>query len=100
MNSNIKRIANNPARPILRGGALEQSVGQRNYLGTVSLSPNLHTIFDLLDEWKIGIGGRKPAKDFTAAEQGKVKFKFCRMKVVWDGISKLVKSCMTAHTAI
>ena len=53
-----------------------------------------------MGEWTVGIGGRKPAKDFTAAERGKVKFKYCRRKVVWDCITRLVRSGMTAHTAM
>ena len=67
---------NNPARPIACGGRLRISEGHSNYLGTVSLSPNPRTTFNLWGEWTVGIGGRKPAKDITAAKQGKFKFKY------------------------
>ena len=100
MNTNIKRMANNPERPMRRGVTSGQTSEQSQYLGTVSLSPNPRTIFELWDEWTVGIGGRKPAKDFTAAERGKVKFKYCRRKVVWDCITRLTRSGMTAHTAM
>ena len=100
INTNMKRMANSPGRPIStqpRGGI---SNTQSNYVGTVSLSPTPRTIFDLWDEWTVGLGGRKPAKDFTSMERGKVKYKYCRRKVVWDTISKMVRGGMTAHAAM
>jgi hypothetical protein len=35
-----------------------------------SLSPTPCLLFNLWAEWTVGIGGQKPAKDFTAAERG------------------------------
>ena len=48
----------------------------------------------------IGLGGRKPARQFTAIERGRVKFKYCRRKVVWDIIDRMVRGGFTAQVAI
>ena len=66
----------------------------------MSLSPTPRTIFDFWDEWTVGIGGRKSAKDFAAMVRGKVKYRYCGRKVVWDAISKLINGGMTAHAAM
>jgi hypothetical protein len=64
------------------------------------LSKTPRTLFDLWIEYQHGIGGNKPAKDFTYTERGKCKFKYCRRKVVWDCISKHVNAGYLAATAI
>jgi hypothetical protein len=58
------------------------------------------TIFDVWMEYAFGIGGRKPAKDFTSLERGANRFAYCRRKVVWDCISKHVNAGFLAATAI
>ena len=50
LNANIKRYMNNPGRPLGRSMRSGISDEQSNYLGSVSLSPNPRTIFDLWDE--------------------------------------------------
>ena len=40
--------------------------------------------------YKFGFNGKKAAKDFTRAERGNVKFAYCRPKVFWSMIVKLV----------
>ena len=64
------------------------------------LSKTPRSLFDLWTEYVYGIGGRKPAKDFTFTERGKCKFKYCRRKVVWDCISRHVNAGYLAPTAI
>ena len=58
------------------------------------------TLADLWQEYTVGIGGRKPAKDFTPSERGAVKYKYCRRRVFWDCVSKHVNAGFTADTAI
>jgi hypothetical protein len=53
----------------------------------------------LWNEYEFGIGNRKPAKLFTAAERGKVKYIYYRRKIVWDNIAELVRSGLDAKTA-
>ena len=65
-----------------------------------TLSPHPKDLFQLWHEYEFGIGGRKPAKQFTVSERARVKFKYCRQKIVWDVIDRLVRSGYTSHVAI
>jgi hypothetical protein len=47
-----------------------------------------------------GLAGNKPAKSFTPVERGKVKFKYCRRKVFWAIMVKLVNSGFNEVSAI
>lgn len=64
------------------------------------LSPlprNLHTLWlENID----GVGGRKPARLFTAEERGQNKYKYHRRKVFWEVITRLVRTGRTAQVAI
>ena len=57
------------------------------------------TAHDLWKEWQFGGPGRKPAKDFSYHERGKVKHTYSFRKVVWDKVSELVRAGMTAQVA-
>jgi hypothetical protein len=66
-----------------------------------SLSPNPKNLFELWDEYQVGIGGRKAARLFSQAERGgKVKHKYCRRKVIWMMVCGLVRQGYTSDTAI
>ena len=67
---------------------------------TGSLSPNPKSLYILWDEWERGIGGRKPAKEFTLAERGKSKHKYHRRRIIWRLISEMVRSGSTSDAAI
>ncbi len=69
-----------------------------NYVSTLSPTPRSRYI--LWQEYEVGIGGRKPARLFTPAERGKVKYSYHRRKVVWDVIASLVRAGDTAQVAI
>lgn len=64
-----------------------------------TLSPTPRTIHSLWLEYETGIGGRKPARDFTREERGRVKHKYHRRKVVWDCVSRLIRAGLTANVA-
>jgi hypothetical protein len=51
-------------------------------------------------EYQTGIGGRKPARDFTARERGLDKYRYYRRKHVWDVVSNLVNAGVIARVAI
>ena len=92
LNANIKRIGLSPARPIrLTEGISTQSA---------SLSPHPRTLYELWDEYVIGIGGRKPAREFTSRDRGKLKYKYYRRKKLWDLVSALTRSGLTHLVAI
>ncbi|KAL7567236.1 hypothetical protein ACA910_021220 [Epithemia clementina (nom. ined.)] len=65
-----------------------------------TLSPTPQSLYDLWHEWTTGIGGRKPARLFTAQERGWQKHKFSRCKIVWQLVSALVQSGLTSDVAI
>ena len=58
------------------------------------------TLFDLWHEYQFGLSGCKPAKEFTLIERGKAKSVFCRRKVFWDVVVKLVNAGHTSEVAI
>lgn len=64
-----------------------------------TLSPLPKTLEQLWIEYKFGVGGRKPASLFTAAERGKVKHVYSFRLNAWDAIAKLVNSGMTSNDA-
>jgi hypothetical protein len=66
----------------------------------LALSPRPRNLHILWQEYEFGLGGRKPARQFTAIERGRVKFKYCRRKVVWDIIDRMVRGGFTAQVAI
>jgi len=63
---------------------------------------NPRTLHDLWTEWTHGIGGLKPAKDFTREERGRdrTKCKYCRRKVFWMMVQKHVLAGISANMAI
>ena len=65
----------------------------------VELMKTPRDLFTLWGEYEHGIGGRKPAKDFTHVERGAVKQKYYRRKVLWDCIQKHVDAGWTAAAA-
>ncbi|KAI2507360.1 hypothetical protein MHU86_7080 [Fragilaria crotonensis] len=65
-----------------------------------TLTKNPRSLHLLWQEYEFGIGGRKPAKNFTAVEQGRVKYAYYRRKIAWEMISGLVRGGHTAQVAI
>jgi hypothetical protein len=95
-NTNVRRIALQPGR---RPQVADAPAGANaNFAATISPTPR--TLHELWQEYEFGIGGRKPAKDFTAQERGGVKHKYTRRKVVWDKIAEMVRGGWTAQAAI
>ena len=69
------------------------------------LCPNLHTLEDLWEEWKFGVGTRKAASQFTPQERGgygvnKKKQRYSRRKRIWDIMERLVREGDTPQQAI
>jgi hypothetical protein len=108
LNRNINRIATEPARRVAGGGQAAAANNQQpaaapvvnNYGGGGTLSPTPRTLYDLWVEYQTGIGGRKPARDFTAQERGRDKHRFYRRKHVWDIVVNLVNAGVQARVAI
>jgi hypothetical protein len=100
MNRNINRIAIQPARRVGAGRNQNAENAAEGEQYVSNLSPTPRTLHVLWQEYEFGIGGRKPARLFTPAERGKVKFKYSRRKVVWDVIAARVRAGETAQVAI
>ena len=110
IHSGIKRIA---VQPVVRTWASSRCRRDRggssssNTSGTVEINriaaelyPRPQNLYDLWQEYEFGLSGKKAAKDFTRAERGKVKFAYCRRKVFWDVIVKLVNAGHTSDSAV
>jgi hypothetical protein len=106
VNRKLGRIAMQPIQRIVRNandGEHQNNNNNENdhapeFMATLAPHPrNLHVLWQ---EYEYGIGGRKPAKDFTAAERGKVKYGYHRRKVVWDVISLRVRAGDSAQIAV
>ena len=70
------------------------------YVNRAVLYKGIKNLYDLWQEYEFGISGNKPAKDFTRLERGKQKFAYCRRKVFWEVLVKLVNAGHISDTAI
>lgn len=68
-----------------------------------TLHPRVRDLYQLWEEWTQGIGGRKPAKNFTNAERnntsGGIKQKFYRRLNVWKTQARLIDGGMALIAA-
>ena len=88
LHSNIKRFANAPAQHMRR-------IARPNAVATLSACPR--TLYELWDEYTMGAGGRKAAREFNAHERGALKYKYYRRKILWDLISRVTATGLTSH---
>jgi hypothetical protein len=93
--ADAEHIPQQLAQPVVTASAV---VANNNTNAT--LSPTPRSLLDLWNEWTKGIGGRKAAKNFTAQERGKCKYKYTRRKRAWDIMCALIRSGHTASTAV
>ena len=112
MSRNIARISMVPAAraapPVVpaagtrhvvpASGVTEEAVPLRERAASLSKHPR--SLYILWAEYESGLGGNKPARLFTPAERGKVKFKYCRRKIAWDVIDNLIRRNISADVAI
>ena len=65
------------------------------------LSHNVSSLHELWMEYKFGLNGRKPAEQFTTRERNVSKAtsaKYCRRKIVWDCIQRIINSSGCNYT--
>jgi hypothetical protein len=98
VNNSIRRIAIQPARrrAIVNNNDNNAAPPVENEDGHITLSFNPRDIHSLWQEYEFGIGSRKAARLFTAAERGRVKYTYHRRKVVWDQVALMIRA---GHTA-
>ena len=98
LEANTSRIALQPVfRPVQGVGVDEDGGGT---VGAATLSKCPRNLYVLWQEYQFGLGGRKPARQFTAVERGRVKFKYSRRKIIWGAIDRMVRGGATAQVAI
>ena len=96
---NVKRLADAPGRRIRPPSGVSFGLdGDTRIERGLSALPR--TLYDLWDEYTVGLEGRKPAKLYTPQERGRCKHKYSRRKVVWDKIQELIQVGYTSHVAI
>lgn len=102
LHRSIRRIALQPVQRPRIGNLEEGKEEEVGLIATVNatLMKNPRTLHLLWQEYEIGIGGRKPAKNFTVSERGRVKYAYYRRKIVWETIARLVRAGFTAQVAI
>jgi hypothetical protein len=96
--SNTNRLAMAPFGRLRAASGGEE--GGTAVQGAATLSPTPRSLYMLWQEYTTGIGGRKPARQFTSAERGLVKHKYSHRKYFWDVIDKLILRGFTAQVAI
>ena len=105
----VRRLARQPAFPVAVGGDNNNENNNNNNggrgqvavggIGVATLTRAPRTLYELWDEYMSGMGGRKPARLFTREERGRVKYKYCRRKIVWDCVATLVNAGLTSDVA-
>jgi hypothetical protein len=48
-------------------------------------------LYVLWAKYESSVGGNKPERLFNKAERGKVRFKYCSRKIIWDAVEALVQ---------
>ena len=96
--ANTGRIALQPVVRPVRGVGVDEDGGGN--VGAATLSRCPRNLYVLWQEYEFGLGGRKPARQFTSAERGRVKFKYSRRKIIWGAIDRMVRGGATAQVAI
>ena len=103
VNANIRRIAIQPGVRSFRGTTVAGSnddtilraasaAQQPAIRSQPSLRSNPKNLYELWQEYEVGIGGRKAAKLFSQWERGgKNKHKYCRRNVIWKIIDRIVR---------
>jgi hypothetical protein len=104
----LTNTAGDPS-PAIREGAAADTIaaGEQALLAPAlamrnpaTLMTNPKSLFELWTEYLHGVGGRKPARLFSETEQGRVKYKFTRRKVIWDVVCNLVSLGHSSQRAI
>ena len=98
-----QRVAMAPVirrRPPAARGVNTSDAPTRGGLGPANLVNCPANLFTLWNEYEIGVGGNKAAKEFTTKERGRVKSKYCRRKKFWQAMERLISAGADSHTAI
>jgi hypothetical protein len=90
MNTNIHRIAQ---QPVVRRVGVDSIVNPSLIVldrAPLSLSPRPTDLYVLWKEYEFSNGGCKDVKDFTYRERGVSSTIFCRRKIFWNIVLRLI----------
>jgi hypothetical protein len=97
------RQANAPVRQQVQAATLNAQA-QGIVAGTAIMIEKPDSLHQIYDEFEFGIGGRKPAKDFTVQERNNrangTKQKWYRREIIYWMICQLTNRNYTVHAAI
>ncbi len=100
IHTSIKRIA---LQPVVRRAAdahTEHSVPVDPVRVQAKLTKRPSDLFALWNEYEHGVGGCKPARQFTAAERGQVKWMYSFRLCFWQLVDTMTRRGHTSETAI
>ena len=96
----MTRLSASPALRLVRSvPAAEEEEEEPSGRMRALLMSRPQTCHNLWQEYMFGGPGRKPAKDFTMAERGKVKHMYSLRKPLYDKVAELVRSGVSATVA-
>ena len=78
----------------------ERGASDNGALNNNDLMPRVPTIGMLWQEFQSGIGSNKPAKFFTSYDRGKNRYVYCRRKVFWNLMVKLIEEGYSSTSAL
>ena len=82
----------------MRRAPVRRNLARVPYVSTLSKCPK--TLYVLWNEYEFGVGGRKAAKLFSAAERGRVKCNYSLRKHFWDLMTMMIRRGYSHNTAI
>ena len=102
MDKNMTRLLVMPAQRIrpqrVEGEGISSNESEVVHPANLCSCPK--NLYVLWAKYESGVGGNKPARLFNRAERGKVRFKYCCRKIVWDAVEALVQRGLTSDVAI
>ena len=84
-------------RPVARASINNAGDGGLGHTTLVNCPAILYTLWD---EYEVGVGGNKAAKEFTVTERGRVKSKYYRRKKFLSAMERLIARGVDSNTAI
>ncbi len=83
----------NKVLPIVEGAVLPAHIASK-------LQKFVKNLYLLWKEYEFGLDGKKPTQEFTRHERRQNKCFYCKCKVFWDVIKKLIQRGYTSYVAI
>ena len=101
----FKRYSAMPGRRVAPAGLGNSTSNSTGTTGNITGPPaklcsrpqNLYVVWE---EYITGIGGNKPAKQFTSTERGAVKHVYSKRKGFWDLVQRMVNNGYTAQVSV